>query len=281
VNASILTFLRRHEVILFLVLTVVISWYPWWLEGTPHFRTWGPSLAGLIVIGLVGGRRGIGDALRRLWRWRVRFRWWMASFLVPIAIYLTALGVYVLAGGRPPAFTLIREEMHLLPVLTLILLLPIGGPGGEEPFGWRGYAQPVLQKKWGRWGPLLASLIIGAAWGVWHLPEFFNPASSQYALGFGFFVPFILMEVGWSVIMTWFYNKTGGSVLVAGVVFHLVIDVAAAALLADFSLRGMFRGEQMPPADTMLMWTFLGVTVVFAMGLIAATRGRLGYAQDG
>ncbi len=50
-----------------------------------------------------------------------------------------------------------------------------GGPLSEK-LGWRGYALPVLQK---RYGWRVASLVIGAVWGGWHLPLFFVAGSTQ------------------------------------------------------------------------------------------------------
>jgi membrane protease YdiL (CAAX protease family) len=279
-SASEPSWLSRHQITLFFVLTFVISWYPWWYGGHPGFKTWGPSLAGLIVVASVSGWRGVKEMFRRLVRWRVGLRWWGVALLGPVLLFAVVLGFYALVGGEMPGFTFLREEWHLAPLLMLLLLLPLGGPGGEEPFGWRGYALPVMQKKWGSKGPMLASLLIGAAWGVWHLPEFFNPVSSQYALGLGFLPAFIVMEIAWSIIMTWLYNKTGGSVLLGGVLFHLMMDVGAASMLTDFTLTGLFNGEQMPPVDMVLMWLMTAVTAIAAIVLTVVTKGRLGYAPE-
>jgi membrane protease YdiL (CAAX protease family) len=168
----------------------------------------------------------------------------------------------------------------MVPVLMLILISPMGGAGGEEYFGWRGYAQPKLQEKWGRWAPLLTSLIIGVVWAVWHLPEFFNPASTQYALGWGGFVPLIIMEITNSIIMTWLFNKTGGSVLVAGVIWHLMIDTFSTTLLSDFTVTGMISGETMPEVDMGLIMMLAVIMSILALVLLIVTKGRLGFVAE-
>lgn len=143
---------KRYQIVLFLALTFVISWFPWYAGGQ-GFRAWGPSLAGIVVVALVEGRKGIGDMLRRLVRWCVGIAWWAVALFGAFAITFAAIAIHVLTGGQAPPFTLWRQEWYLAPVLVLIWLSPMGGPGGEEPFGWRGYAQPRLQVRWGVGAP--------------------------------------------------------------------------------------------------------------------------------
>jgi membrane protease YdiL (CAAX protease family) len=270
--------LKRYQIVIFLALTLIFSWYPWYTGGH-GFKVWGPSLAGLVVVAVIEGRKGLGLMLRRLVRWRVSITWWGIALLGPPAATLAAVGLHVLTGGEVPSFVFWRQEWDQLPFLLLILLTPLfGGPGGEEPFGWRGYAQPKLQEKWGKWSPLIASVIIGIAWGVWHLPEFYNPASTQYAIGFGFFIPMVVMWSATSVVMTWLYNKTGESVLVAGVIFHLALDVSSSTLLADFSIAGMTEG--IPPIDVRLLTAQIAVFTVVALILLIVTKGRLGHFTE-
>jgi membrane protease YdiL (CAAX protease family) len=268
--------IRRYQILIFLALTFIISWYPWYTGGV-GFKAAGPSYAGLIVVAMVSGWTGIKEVLRRLILWRVSPIWWIVAVLGPVAITLTAISLHVLAGGEAPNFLIWRQEPHMVLVLMLILISPVGGAGGEEPFGWRGYAQPRLQEKWGRWGPLLASLIIGIVWAVWHLPEFTNPASTQYALGWSGFVPLIITEIANSIIMTWLYINTGGSVLVAGVIWHLAIDTFGSTMLLDFTVSGMLAGDSAPPADMALITMQTAVMAVVAFVLIVATRGWLGF----
>jgi membrane protease YdiL (CAAX protease family) len=270
------TFLKRYQIIIFFVLTFIISWYPWY-SGGEGFFAWGPSAAGLIVTAVVAGRKGLAAMLRRLIRWRVKFRFWTVALFGPFAVMLAGIGIYILIGGEPPPLTFWKKEWFLAPVFMLVFLAPMFGPGGEEPFGWRGYAQPQLQARFSQWwGPLLTSFIIGTAWGFWHLPEFFNPSSTQYALGVGFLVPFIMMEISNSIVMTWLYNKTGASVLIAGVVYHLMLDLSA-TLLLDVTLTGLMAGEVVPTLDSGLLWMQVVVMVIVAFVFVIATKGRLGF----
>ncbi len=267
--------IKKRQIVIFFVLTFIISWYPWYTGGD-GFRTWGPSVAGLIVVAVASGRTEIREMLRRLVKWRVGRTWWAIALLGPPAIVLVAIGIHVLMGGAAPSFLIWRVEPLMVLVFMLILLTPVGGAGGEEAFGWRGYAQSKLQVKWGQWGPLGASLIIGVVWAVWHLPEFFNPASTQYALGLSGMVPLIITEIANSIFMTWLFIKTGGSVLVAGIVWHLMIDTSS-TFFVDFTVSGMLAGETIPAVDQGLLVTVTVVMAVAALLLVLATKGRLGY----
>ncbi len=273
------TFLKKHQIIIFFTLTFIISWSPWYTGGV-GFKAAGPSYAGLIVVLLVSGWVGIKEMLGRLVKWRVGYRWWVVAFFGPLVVVLTAIGLHILAGGEAPSFQVWKVEPLMIPVLMLILISPIGGAGGEEPFGWRGYAQPMLQEKLGKWAPIITSFIIGIVWAVWHLPEFYNPASTQYALGWSGFVPLIIMEITNSMIMTWLFNKTGGSVLVAGVIWHLAVDTFSTTLLTGFTVTGMLAGDVMPAVDLGLITMLAVVMSVLALALLIVTKGKLGFVTE-
>lgn len=273
------TFLKKHQIIIFFTLTFIISWSPWYTGGV-GFKAAGPSYAGLIVVLLVSGWEGIKEMLGRLVKWRVGYRWWVVAFFGPLLVVLTAIGLHILAGGEAPSFQVWKVEPLMIPVLMLILISPIGGAGGEEPFGWRGYAQPMLQEKLGKWAPIITSFIIGIVWAVWHLPEFYNPASTQYALGWSGFVPLIIMEITNSIIMTWLFNKTGGSVLVAGVIWHLAVDTFSTTLLTGFTVTGMLAGDVMPAVDLGLITMLAVVMSILALALLIVTKGKLGFVTE-
>jgi membrane protease YdiL (CAAX protease family) len=270
------SFIKKHQIIIFVVLTFALSWFPWYAGTAPEVMTMGPSLTAFIVVLIVGGKRGFINLLRPFGRWRASLGLWGIAILGPGVLYLIGLGVFLLFGGEAPPFTMIREELNLIPLYLVIVLMPFNGPVGEE-FGWRGYALPKLQNKY---GPLVASLVIGTIWGIWHLPEFFAPlgviSALASALGMGFLIPYVLGTIANSIFMTWLYNKSKASALIAGIVWHAAIDFWAPILLSDSSLAAAGEGTHLPTIAPALYLTVLAVQVVGAIILVTATRGKLG-----
>ncbi len=175
---TLTTTVRRFPVASFYLLTFVIPWLIW-IPATPFLQDssnislglvlaaylglYMPTIAALMVARIEHGTHGMGALLRQFRVWRVAKRWYAFVFLSPFAIGLAAMGLYALGGGIVPAIK--------FNVLALVFLV-IGGPLAEE-MGWRGYAQPRLQARFGAWW---ASLIVGALWALWHLPGFVWPS---------------------------------------------------------------------------------------------------------
>ena len=271
-------FIQRYQFIIFVLLTFVFSWFPWYAGIAPEVMTMGPSIAAFVVVLIIGGRRGFVDLIRPFGRWRVGLGLWGLAIFGPAVLYLIGLGVYLLGGGDLPPFIMIREELSLIPLyLVMVVLMPWNGPVGEE-FGWRGYALPRLQNKY---GPLIASLVIGAIWGFWHLPSFFAPLGVVGALyaevGMIFILLYTLGTIANSIFMTWLYNKSKASALVAGIVWHAAINFWAPVLLSDSSLVAAREGTHLPTIAPDLYLTVLAVQAAAALILIFVTKGKLGY----
>ncbi|MBI9045488.1 MAG: CPBP family intramembrane metalloprotease [Anaerolineaceae bacterium] len=275
------TFINRHQIIIFFVLTFVFSWFPWYTGIAPEAMAMGPSIAAFILVLIVGGKRGFVDLVRPFGRWRASLGLWAIDIFGPAVLYLIGLGVHLLLGGEAPPFTMIRSELNLIPLyLVMVVLMPWNGPVGEE-FGWRGYALPKLQNKY---GPLVASLAIGTIWGIWHLPDFFAPqgviGAIAAALGMVFLIPYTLGTIANSIFMTWLYNKSKASALVAGIIWHAAINFWAPILLSDSSLVAAREGTHLPTIVPILYLTVLAVQVVGAIVLVIATKGKLGFANQ-
>ena len=113
-------------------------------------------------------------------------------------------------------------------LVEFVRVLFLGGPLGEE-LGWRGFALPRLQ---GRHTALTSSVVLGLVWGLWHIPLYFVPGTGQYEItrsGNG--VAFAIggaatWTIGLSVLFTWLFNQTRGSLLVV-IGFHAAVNLAA------------------------------------------------------
>ena len=201
-----MNWLKRHDLIVFLILAFALSWSIWPLvlanpESTP-LVPYGPIIAAFIVLALTRGWAGVRDLLRSIVRWRVGLGWYAVALLLPVAILLGALYLNALFGGPTPTAADFAG-WYTLPLLFLLMTL-INGPLFEEP-GWRGFLLPRLQS---RYTPLVASLIVGVIWASWHLPELLSDPTGQRPP-----LQFLVLVVAQSVVFTWVYNSTRGSVL--------------------------------------------------------------------
>ena len=275
------SFFTKNQIIIFFILTFIFSWFPWYTGIAPEVMAMGPSLAAFIIVLIVGGKRGFVDLLRPFGRWKVNWKLWAIALFAPAVLYLAGLGVFLLFGGKAPPFIMIREELSMIPLyLVMVVLMPWNGPVGEE-FGWRGYALPKLQSIY---GALAASLIIGSIWGFWHLPSFFAPSGVvgvlTASIGLVFIPLYILGTIANSIFMTWLYNKSKASALIAGIVFHAAINFWAPILLSDSSLAAAQEGTHLPTIAPSLYLTVLGVQVAAAIILVIVTQGKLAYSDQ-
>lgn len=275
------SFIEGRQVSIFFALTFVLSWFPWYMGLAPEVLAMGPSIAAFILVFMIGGKRGFVDLVRPFGRWRASLKLWGIAIFGMAVLYLIGLGIHLLLGGELPPFTMIREELNLIPLyLVLVVLMPWNGPVGEE-FGWRGYALSRLQR---RYGPLIASLVIGVIWGIWHLPTFFAPqgvlSAMVSAVGLIFIIPYTFTTIANSIFMTWLYNRSNGSALIAGIVWHAAINFWAPPILSDSSLVAAREGTHLPTIAPALYLTVAGVLVVAATLLVILTRGQLGYSSS-
>ena len=218
---------RRYPLIVFFVLAYVFSWWPWplyafGLSPSPIIA-FGPFLAAILVLALTTGKGGVVTLLRRMVRWRVRPVWYAVALLLPVAISGGAalLNVVVL-GASAPSPAELGAWSGLVPTFFLLLLVPGIGGAWEEP-GWRGYALPKLQ---GGHSALLASLILGVVWAFWHLPLV---VIGQIHLSDPVYI------VAWTVVLTWVFNNTNGSVLIAMLMHNMHNVISGGYFSAMFS----------------------------------------------
>jgi membrane protease YdiL (CAAX protease family) len=229
----------------------------------------GPLLAAVLVTAAIGGTTAVRHLFGRIGRWRVGIGWYLIALFAPLLIWLVSysavlVGEPLLALGRDASLLLTL----FLPVVLIGLLLP---SLGEEP-GWRGFALPRLQ---GQYGPVVGSVILGTLHGLWHLPAFFTAALGPFSVPK--VLPFLLTALAATFLYTWLFNNTGGSLLLA-MLLHASSN-AASGLMNRLVPTDLALGE---PLRTLVSDGWLNVVAfgLVALLLIAATRGRLGYAPD-
>jgi uncharacterized protein len=236
---------RRSPLASFVVLAYALSWawaFPFVAAGDvvrkgvgwpTHFPALlGPALAALVVTALVWGRTGLRDLLARIARWRMPLRWWAAA-LSPAAFLGVALAVASAAGKLPRGSDFGRysglSAIGVVPVCVIAILITFG-----EETGWRGFALPILQR---RHGALAAALLITPIWAVWHLPYFFTVATYRGFAPAGY-VGFVFGLACGSIVLTWLYNGTGGSIL-ACAVWHGLYNLATGTAAATGTIQGV------------------------------------------
>jgi uncharacterized protein len=217
----------------------------------------GPFLAAFIMTGATEGRAGTSRLLRRIVLWRVGLRWYLLALLGIPAI--TVLGAIVLPGVLASFQTPALSLLVTYPVSFVVSLL-IGGPLGEEP-GWRGFALPRLQRLQ---GPLVGSLVLGILWASWHLPYFWMPEWGTPKNSLLDIVWFVLADIALTVVYTWVFNNTKGSLLIV-ILVHASNDA--------FFINQLFGAPVV--TDSLLPFVIgFGATAVL---LVIVTQGRLGY----
>lgn len=273
--------IRRRPLIWFFVMANLLSWAAWTPYilsasglGILHFTYpvilgstqlcgvlpgayLGPILSAFLVTAAADGRPGLRRWTGRLLKWRVSWRWYLSVLVaVPAVLALTSIPL--------------SDEHVQLPSIAImvaylpVLLLQMVTTGLAEEPGWRDFALPRLQR---RYGPLIGTLILGPLWGAWHLPLFLSEWGGWPNVDWTVPVEFTASATAFSVVMTWVFNRTGESLPLAMLLHTSVNTFFSVAWSAIFPTL-----TSQDSTHVML----LGSTAV-AIVLLIATRGRLGY----
>jgi len=171
-------------------------------------------IAAYIISGGLAAREGIRELLGKLYVWKVSVKWYLIALLLGPAIIIFSLILCYQNAGISLDKVINRWSLGVLytAIISFSYVTLVRGPLREE-IGWRGFALPRLQS---RYSPLVATLILGVIWTVWHLPLHLN---GIYGGGLGAFIERFYYNIGLTFIITWIYNHTRGSLLLA-TLFH-------------------------------------------------------------
>jgi uncharacterized protein len=214
------------------ILRLPMDSLPSWIQPLlTILGSWMASLSALIVTQACEGWAGVRRLFSQFFQFRLPLRWYLAA-LIPFGLGGAAVGLYRLFGGTGPG------GASLTPALLawLVVYNFLTGPTGEEP-GWRGFVLPRLLQ---RYSPLKASLLMGLAWGFWHLPLWLTSGLALSDL-----LPYILFFltgiIALSLLMVWVYRQTSPS-LAPMVILHFAFNFSVQFI----GPSGLGLGAQFP-----------------------------------
>jgi membrane protease YdiL (CAAX protease family) len=252
--------LRRLSI--YLAATFLISWGCWWtlaaaippggsVFGSGLFKTlyilggFGPTIGAAVAVAATPREGGLAEYGARLIRWRVSPLWWLAVLAVPAAFAAGKEWVAIWAGAGAV------QAADLEPLGRILILFPtmvIGG--GLEELGWRGIAQPSVERRAPR---LAAAFAVGVVWALWHLPLFHVAGVSQAGRNFPLFAADVLAN---ACLLAWVYAGTRSILLC--VVFHAASNTVTALGVLAIG----------PPGEA--AWIAVAVKLAAAMLLLMA-----------
>jgi membrane protease YdiL (CAAX protease family) len=271
-DTGVRSWIDRHRIGTFLAITYAFTWSiqaallasgmeaSWTHSVLVGFGGFGPPVGAAVVLWASGGdlRTWVGQ----FFRWRIGVRWWLAALGLPLVILAVGVALFVALGGP--------TDVSGLPFPGVYLFALAWGTvwgGGQEDLGWRGFMLPLLQEQYSALG---ASVMVGVAWAGWHLPLFLNPTTTHGGWPLSQQLLWLVSILAGSVLWTWMYNSTGGSVL-AVAVFHAGINGMGVLHPADTA--AMAPGGVPDPWLTLLSEVTGAVPLVAVALLLVAVYG--------
>jgi len=213
----------------------------------------GPTVTAFYLTRRNQGKEGVKTLIKRALKFRIPLKLLAAIFVLPLTMAAAARHFYIWRGGELPSSQDLESPLSI--IFLFLVLFFIGGPVNEE-FGWRGYALDRIQSKH---GALLSSLILGALAALWHLPLFFFQNLGQRYMSFWIF---LVWACALYVLYTWFYNNTGGNILVT-LLFHNMVNMAG-SVFPYFNF--VEDADQTPFLYITVMYSILALLVVIVTG---------------
>ena len=184
-----------------------------------------PMLIGIVIVSVIPVAFIINTVYTRfpvirnfqivLTRFRY-IKWWflLAFILMPVLCFISFTVSYLLGRSpNPLTVTLPATGLTLIGWIILKFLYQFfffNGTG--EEVGWRGFALPRMQL---HISPLIAALLLALFWVPWHV--FLWQAEGRAINTFAFWQMSYLIHIPSSIIICWIFNRSRGSILIAGI----------------------------------------------------------------
>ena len=222
-----MNFIEKNRILIFFVLTFSISWglilvliafngmpvtvaeAQAQLPFTIMVFLSGPLISGLLMIGVVDGKKGFSDLVSRFLKWRIGVAWYAVALLTAPLVFVA---VHFLLTLVSPVYS----PGFLSPNGTSLVLMSIMSGlmvGICEEIGWFGFVIPKLRL---RYSILTTGLLVGVIWGAWHIMANdiwairtysggLNPVVYAVLSGFSFLVGQL---PPYRLLMVWVYENT-------------------------------------------------------------------------
>jgi membrane protease YdiL (CAAX protease family) len=267
-------FIARHSVAAFFILAMALGAGAVFLvangllpAGLALASALSASIAGIVMTAVEDGRDGLKLMLRRLLIWRVGIGYWLFSLLFLVPVVLLSAPLNGLFGGDSPSYDGLSLSLDFLPLFIGFFI--VAGLGQE--LGWTGFLIPRLQA---RFSALTSCVFRAILAGIWHLPLLVyagsqHPAFSDFPYGGWIAAEGYLVTIGalllmfllpWSILFTWIFNNTGGSLLLVAVLHGSEIWVAYWMLRTGIS-----------PSNLDNYWAYGALLVLIAAVIVLAT----------
>jgi membrane protease YdiL (CAAX protease family) len=273
---SIKAFIKNHAVPAYFVLTFAISWGGFLLVVGPSgfgSTSWqtdarfpfavlamlaGPSIAGVLLTGLIDGKAGLREILRRLFRWRVGAGWYVVA-LLPAP--LLAAAVLFALSLTSPIFTAADKTAVLLSGIAAGLTTVF------EELGWTGFAVPRLRR---HYDVVTTGIIVGVLWGAWHFLQglfisgtYAGELSLAFFLSMNFFAA-VAQLTAYRVLLVWLYDRTGSLLLVT--LMHASLTASTIFIFTPLATGMSFLTY---------VWVLAAALWVVVAAVVAAYGGQL------
>lgn len=278
--SNVKTFIKQYPVPTYFVLTFAISWGGFILAvgpgGFANTDVWqttslafavmamlaGPTIAGLLMTGIVDGRAGFRQLLSRLLKWRVSIKWY--AFAILPAPVLSVIALFALSL-KCPLFTAGNKIVVLIPGIMAGLSTVF------EEIGWTGFAVPRLRD---RHSVLTTGLIVGVLWGLWHLlQQLYISGTYTGGVPLAIYLSIALFNTiagltAYRILLVWINDRTGSLLLTtlmhASLTASNVFIFRPEAVGAPFLIFGL--------VFTALQWVLVTVVVMLNRGSLEGRK---------
>ncbi len=229
----------KYKPFKFFLITTLITWATWFAAAYFSFHEEltaykyvfvilglvAPFAVAMLMIYGAGNDEMKRDFRNRLFNLKlIKSRYFLIIFLtLPVAVVLSV--AVSLLFGQPVTQLALSPGVSLAGFAVVQLLISIILAPTFEETGWRGYGVDSLRKK--SRSLLVATLIFGAVWALWHLPLFLIKGYYHYQMlhtNIIYAVNFIVDVFALAFLGNWIFYKNNRSIP-GNILFHIMANL--------------------------------------------------------